>query len=316
MSTIGFDTSNYTTSTAWTDGKTDINVRQILYVKDGERGIRQSDGVFQHIKLMPVMYEKLSEQIDFKDVKAVGVSTRPRCVEGSYMPVFLAGEGYAKVVANTLGVPLYEFSHQDGHIMAGIYSSGSFELLENDFISVHLSGGTTEILKSRYNEFNFDNEIIGGSKDISAGQFIDRVGVALGFPFPAGVHLDAMARKGSMDIKGSRVFCRNGEISYSGPESQAQRQIARGTADCCAMSCWTLRTVWNGLQELLDTGLSGGMDKLVAVGGVMSNGFLRSQLQRYASRHHVQVILAPDGYSADNASGAAFWAFWKERGRS
>lgn len=119
-----------------------------------------------------------------------------------------------------------------------------------------------------------------------------------------------------MDIKGSRVFCRNGEISYSGPESQAQRQIARGTADCCAMSCWTLRTVWNGLQELLDTGLSGGMEKLVAVGGVMSNGFLRSQLQRYASRHHVQVILAPDGYSADNASGAAFWAFWKERGRS
>lgn len=116
MSTIGFDTSNYTTSTAWTDGKTDINVRQILYVKDGERGIRQSDGVFQHMKLMPVMYEKLSEQIDFKDVKAVGVSTRPRCVEGSYMPVFLAGEGYAKVVANTLGVPLYEFSHQDGHI--------------------------------------------------------------------------------------------------------------------------------------------------------------------------------------------------------
>ena len=164
MSTIGFDTSNYTTSTAWTDGKTDINVRQILYVKDGERGIRQSDGVFQHMKLMPVMYEKLSEQIDFKEVKAVGVSTRPRCVEGSYMPVFLAGEGYAKVVADTLGVPLYEFSHQDGHIMAGIYSSGSFELLENDFISVHLSGGTTEILKSRYNGFNFDNEIIGGSK--------------------------------------------------------------------------------------------------------------------------------------------------------
>ena len=195
MSTIGFDTSNYTTSTAWTDGKTDINVRQILYVKDGERGIRQSDGVFQHMKLMPVMYEKLSEQIDFKDVKAVGVSTRPRCVEGSYMPVFLAGEGYAKVVANTLGVPLYEFSHQDGHIMAGIYSSGSFELLENDFISVHLSGGTTEILKSRYNGFNFDNEIVGGSKDISAGQFIDRVGVKMGLHFPAGKALEQLALK-------------------------------------------------------------------------------------------------------------------------
>lgn len=114
------------------------------------------------------MYEKLSEQIDFKDVKAVGVSTRPRCVEGSYMPVFLAGEGYAKVVANTLGVPLYEFSHQDGHIMAGIYSSGSFELLENDFISVHLSGWYNGNFEKPLTRFILTMKLSGRSKDISA----------------------------------------------------------------------------------------------------------------------------------------------------
>ena len=111
MSTLGFDTSNYTTSTAWTDGRADKNIRQLLYVKEGERGIRQSDGVFQHMKLMPQLFERLSAQIDMNDVRAVGVSARPRTVEGSYMPVFLAGMGYARVVSSALGVPLYEFSH-------------------------------------------------------------------------------------------------------------------------------------------------------------------------------------------------------------
>ncbi|MBQ3471427.1 MAG: DNA-binding protein, partial [Clostridia bacterium] len=146
MSTLGFDTSNYTTSVAFTDGRTDKSVRQILSVKEGERGIRQSDGVFQHMKLLPELFEKLNA--DMKDVTAIGVSTRPRTVEGSYMPVFLAGHGYARVAAKTLGVPLYEFSHQDGHIMAGIYSCGAFELLTKPFLSVHLSGGTTEMLRS------------------------------------------------------------------------------------------------------------------------------------------------------------------------
>ena len=147
---LGIDTSNYTTSVAAVaDGKI-YNYRQILDVKQGERGIRQSDGVFQHMKLLPVLYRKLSEQIDVSQVGAVGVSVRPRNVKGSYMPVFLAGYGYARVIADTLGVPLIEFSHQDGHIMAGVFSSGVEELLNGEFISVHLSGGTTEILKSRY----------------------------------------------------------------------------------------------------------------------------------------------------------------------
>ena len=280
MSTIGFDTSNYTTSTAWTDGKTDINVRQILYVKDGERGIRQSDGVFQHMKLMPVMYEKLSEQIDFKDVKAVGVSTRPRCVEGSYMPVFLAGEGYAKVVANTLGVPLYEFSHQDGHIMAGIYSSGSFELLENDFISVHLSGGTTEILKSRYNGFHFDNEIIGGSKDISAGQFIDRVGVKMGLHFPAGKALEQLALKTEMT------------------ESEK--------CDKSALALGVLENVRDTLVKTINKAMTDtNTHRVLIVGGVASNGIIRNGLTKKLDG---DVYFAKAEYSTDNAVGTAYLA--------
>lgn len=306
MSTIGFDTSNYTTSVAWTDGKTDINIRQILYVKDGERGIRQSDGVFQHMKLMPKMYKKLSQNIDFKDVKAVGVSTRPRCVEGSYMPVFLVGEGYAKTVGNTLGVPVYEFSHQDGHIMAGIYSSNFFKLLEYDFISVHLSGGTTEILKSRYNGFNFDNQIIGGTKDISAGQFIDRVGVKLGLHFPAGKALEQLAQTAE---KGEKlpVSVDGAYMNFSGVETKASRMAESEKIDKFSLALGVLENVRDALVKSINKAIADtNIHRVLIVGGVASNGIIRKGLTENIDG---DVYFANAEYSTDNAVGIAYLAY-------
>ena len=303
MSTLGFDTSNYTASTAWTDGMADKNIRQLLYVKEGERGIRQSDGVFQHMKLIPELFERLSAQIDMNDVKAVGVSTRPRTVEGSYMPVFLAGEGYARVVSNTLGVPLYEFSHQDGHVMAGIYSCGCFELLEKDFLSVHLSGGTTEILKSRYEGRNFVHEIIGGTKDISAGQFIDRVGVKMGMQFPAGKALEQLALSADRAEK-LPVSVDGTYMSFSGVETKASRM-----ADECekaSLALGVLETVRDTLIKSINNAIKEtNTHNILVVGGVASNGIIRKGLTEQLDG---EVHFAKAEYSTDNAVGIAYLA--------
>lgn len=303
MSTLGFDTSNYTASTAWTDGMADKNIRQLLYVKEGERGIRQSDGVFQHMKLIPELFERLSAQIDMNDVKAVGVSTRPRTVEGSYMPVFLAGMGYARVVSNALGVPLYEFSHQDGHVMAGIYSCGCFELLEKDFLSVHLSGGTTEILKSRYEGRNFVHEIIGGTKDISAGQFIDRVGVKMGMQFPAGKALEQLAlsadRAEKLPVSVDETY-----MSFSGVETKASRM-----ADECekaSLALGVLETVRDTLIKSINNAIKEtNTHNILVVGGVASNGIIRKGLTEQLDG---EVHFAKAEYSTDNAVGIAYLA--------
>ena len=303
MSTLGFDTSNYTASTAWTDGMADKNIRQLLYVKEGERGIRQSDGVFQHMKLIPELFERLSAQIDMNDVKAVGVSTRPRTVEGSYMPVFLAGEGYARVVSNTLGVPLYEFSHQDGHVMAGIYSCGCFELLEKDFLSVHLSGGTTEILKSLYEGRNFVHEIIGGTKDISAGQFIDRVGVKMGMQFPAGKALEQLALSADRAEK-LPVSVDGTYMSFSGVETKASRM-----ADECekaSLALGVLETVRDTLIKSINNAIKEtNTHNILVVGGVASNGIIRKGLTEQLDG---EVHFAKAEYSTDNAVGIAYLA--------
>lgn len=303
MSTLGFDTSNYTASTAWTDGMADKNIRQLLYVKEGERGIRQSDGVFQHMKLIPELFERLSAQIDMNDVKAVGVSTRPRTVEGSYMPVFLAGMGYAKVVSDTLGVPLYEFSHQDGHVMAGIYSCGCFELLEKDFLSVHLSGGTTEILKSLYEGRNFVHEIIGGTKDISAGQFIDRVGVKMGMQFPAGKALEQLALSADRAEK-LPVSVDGTYMSFSGVETKASRM-----ADECekaSLALGVLETVRDTLIKSINNAIKEtNTHNILVVGGVASNGIIRKGLTEQLDG---EVHFAKAEYSTDNAVGIAYLA--------
>lgn len=300
MSTLGFDTSNYTASVAWTDGKLDKNIRRLLSVKEGERGIRQSEGVFQHMKLIPELFDILAKETDVKAVKAVGVSTRPRTVEGSYMPVFLAGKGYAEVVSASLGVPLYKFSHQDGHVMAGIFSCGAYELLGGDFLSVHLSGGTTEILKSRYEGINFVHEIIGGTKDISAGQLIDRVGVAMGLSFPAGAALEQLAVTADTAEK-LPVSTDGSYMNFSGAETKALRMqksasLALGVLENVRDTL--IKTINNAIKET-------GVRRVLIAGGVASNGIIRDGLRNHLDG---ETYFAKKEYSCDNAVGIAYLA--------
>lgn len=303
MSAIGFDTSNYTASVAWTDGVSDKNIRRLLFVKQGERGIRQSDGVFQHMKLVPQIYKLLLDEIDISGVKAVGVSARPRNIEGSYMPVFLAGEGYAEVVSRTLGIPLYKFSHQDGHIMAGIASCVGYELLSGDFISVHLSGGTTEILKSRYGDCNFINEIIGGTRDISAGQLIDRVGVKLGLQFPAGVSLEKLASAADKAEK-LPVSTDGSYMNFSGAETKAMRMAEE--ADSKSLALGVLENVRDTLVKTINSAVKEtGIRRILIAGGVASNSIIRAGL---TAELDGDVYFAKKEYASDNAVGIAYLA--------
>jgi N6-L-threonylcarbamoyladenine synthase len=192
MAVLGLDTSNYTTSVAVFDGQNGWNEGRLLDVRPGELGLRQSDALFQHVKRLPALFEKLKEQGLLTDIRAVGASTRPRAVEGSYMPCFLAGTSQGQCLADTLGVPFYAHSHQQGHLAAAAWSAGHMELLDRPFLAWHLSGGTTELLKVEPDGYTVQAEIVGGTQDISAGQLIDRTGVLLGLQFPAGKALDAL----------------------------------------------------------------------------------------------------------------------------
>ena len=193
MIALGFDTSNYTTSIAAFNGETGKNCSRLLDVRPGELGLRQSDALFSHIQRLPELADRLFADVDAREIAAVGVSTRPRAVEGSYMPCFLAGVSQAKVLANALHVPLFEFSHQQGHIAAACWSAERMDLLDRPHLAWHLSGGTTELLLVEPDGLELKARRIGGTTDLSAGQLIDRTGQMLELGFPAGKALDRLS---------------------------------------------------------------------------------------------------------------------------
>lgn len=305
---LGFDTSNYTTSAAalYDDGQY-INLRTVLDVKLGERGIRQSDGLFMHIKNIGPLFENMD--INFSKTAAVGVSVRPRNTEGSYMPVFLAGEAFARGIAHSLGVPLYEFSHQDGHIMAGVFSSGEYSLLDSAFLSVHLSGGTTEILRTQFNGHGFDNEIIGGTKDISAGQFIDRTGVYLGMKFPCGRELERLAANSSGTLK-LPIAEQDGFVNFSGVETKIKGMVNK--TDSAVIAAAVIENVGITLSRAINSAIEkANVKDVLIVGGVASNMILRNMFKENIKG---RLFFASAELSTDNAVGTACLARVKGSG--
>lgn len=298
MSVIGIDTSNYTTSIAFFDGEGGENCSRLLPVRQGELGLRQSDAVFAHIKSLPELSGRLFSHIRKDNITAVGVSTRPRAVEGSYMPCFMVGYSHAKLLSDALGVPLVEVSHQQGHVAASLWSAGRMDLMEKTHLAWHLSGGTTELLLVEPEGRNVKCTRIGGTTDISAGQLIDRTGQLLDLPFPSGKHLDSLSREATgKDV--FRVKCRNSEFSLSGVQNKVQ-QFYAACADPAETAAYALRCVAGAVYQATAQALEAypGLS-VVFSGGVASNSMLR---ELTATLH---PVFAQPQFSTDNAMGVA-----------
>lgn len=307
MSVIGFDTSNYTTSIAWFDGQTAINHSKLLPVKSGALGLRQSDAVFHHTQSLPELSGRLFSNISAKDITAVGVSTKPRSVEGSYMPCFSVGYSHAKLLSDFLGVPLICCSHQEGHVAASLFSAGHTELMEQPHLAWHLSGGTTELLHVEPNGKHFCCTRIGGTTDISAGQLIDRTGQLLGLPFPSGKHLDTIY-KNSESNDMFRVKCNNAEFSLSGVQNKIQQYYDQ-THSQIETAAYALRCICYAVLLASEHAKEMYPDlPIVFSGGVASNTMLRSQLRS------LDPIFCEPQYSTDNALGVAIIAFRTQEG--
>ena len=301
MSAVGFDTSNYTTSIALYDCNGAHNCSQLLPVKEGELGLRQSDAVFHHTKSLPELSGRLFSNANRSAITVVGVSTRPRAVEGSYMPCFMVGYSHAKLLAEALGVPLVECSHQQGHVAAALWSADRLDLMDTPHLAWHLSGGTTELLLVEPDGKNVRCTRIGGTTDISAGQLIDRTGQLLNLPFPAGKHLDKLSGE-SITKDLFKVKCKDLGFSLSGVQNKVNEYYAAGqnAADTAAFA---LRCVCHAVYKTTEDALKRypGMP-VVFSGGVASNSMLRQYVAP------LRPIFAKPEFSTDSALGVALIA--------
>ena len=307
MSVLGIDTSNYTTSIAFFDGQDGVNCSKLLPVKQGELGLRQSDAVFAHIKSLPELSGRLFSNADIGEITAVGVSTRPRAVEGSYMPCFMVGYSHAKMMADILNVPLVEVSHQQGHVAASLWSAGRLDLMDRPHLAWHLSGGTTELLLVEPDGKNVRCTKIGGTTDISAGQLIDRTGVMLELTFPAGKHVDALSKEAQMK-ETFKVKCPALEFSLSGVQNKVQ-QFHEKHGIPAETAAYALRCVAGAVYQATKNALKAypGLP-VVFSGGVASNSMLREVIAP------LNPVFAQPQFSTDNAMGVAVLAHRLQEG--
>lgn len=289
---LGIDTSNYTTSAAIADESGCIlkNVKRPLPVSEGERGLRQSDAVFAHIKNIPSLFEELG-QVDFD---CVGYSAYPRDAKGSYMPCFETGHAVAKAIASVCGKDCMPFSHQAGHIRAALYSSGKDELRYGEFLAFHVSGGTTELLYVK----NGSIELVGETLDLNAGQAVDRIGVLMGLKFPCGAALEQIA--GEVSAPKPKICVKGTSCNLSGLENKAKTMLESGE-DHSVIAAYTLDFIAETIFKMtVNARQQYGNAPVIYAGGVMSNKRIRRRLESNADTY----FAAPE-FSCDNASGCA-----------
>lgn len=305
---LGIDTSNYTTSAAAFDDVSGFvfQKKKLLPVKEGERGLRQSDAVFHHTNQLSDMVKGVIEECGRPD--CIGASRAPRDAQGSYMPCFLVGENTAECMALSCGVNLYKFSHQAGHVAAAVYSSGHLELFKKNFIAFHVSGGTTESLLVEPDEEKILKiTIIGQTLDLNAGQAVDRVGVAMGLRFPAGREIERLALQSERNFS-PKTCVKGTNCSLSGIENQCKNMIENGE-EKCDIAKYCLDAVAGALRKMTKNILSQyGNLPLVFAGGVMSNSIIRERFTKEFGAYFAQ----PE-FSADNAAGIAYLTYLKEK---
>lgn len=304
MYTLGIDTSNYTTSVALMNDRGEIiQKKKLLPVKDGTVGLRQSDAVFHHTQQLYSLYGELIQDINTVQIKAVGVSTRPRPVDGSYMPCFTVGYNAARMIADTLKVPFYAYSHQEGHIAAAIYSAKCENLFNEKFIAFHISGGTTEAVLAEPDGSGFKAKIIANTLDLNAGQAIDRVGVMLGLSFPCGKELEQLALEYNGDVK-VRPTLKDADCCLSGLENLCRKMYDEGSSKE-HISYFCLKYIEATLCAMTEKLISTyGKLPLLFAGGVMSNSIIRNTIEKKFG-----AFFASPEFSADNAAGIAYLTF-------
>ena len=302
---IGIDTSCYTTSIAAIslDKKVLFNKKIMLKVKENSKGLRQSEAVFKHVNNLGKLSDEISSILKNYKVCGVCASTKPRPIQNSYMPVFTVGENFGKLFSTLNNCKFYETTHQENHIEASLFTNDIKN--KNKFLSVHMSGGTMEVLLTTKNDLNYNIDIVGGSNDISFGQLIDRIGVNLGYKFPCGKYLDENALNCNEKIlSGLKTSVKDGYMNLSGIENQVNKIINDYSKEY--ISKLLFDTICrNIIKSITYISKKYDLNEVIFAGGVSASKYISNKLKKDLSKHNIKAYFTDAEYSTDNGVGCA-----------
>ena len=213
---------------------------------------------------------------------------------------FLAGVSAGQAFALARGIPLVHTTHQQGHAAAALFAAKGAELFEQRVLLFHISGGTTDLLLC---DAVRRIERLGSSSDLYAGQAVDRLGVKLGFAFPAGAEVSRLAVTCAEEIK-PKSSVKGMTCSLSGLENQCSALLVQGKSPAYVCK-YCLLCVADTVVKMTRAALKLYPDlPVVCAGGVMSSDIIREWVQRRLPG----VMFVPAQYSSDNAMGVSILA--------
>ena len=299
---VGIDTSCYLTSCALVDidGRILADVRLKLNVPQGKRGLRQNEAVFQHVRHMPRILRTVFSKVSQVRLNAVCASNQPMHGTDSYMPVFTVGASFASALSESHRIHCFFTSHQQGHFAAAM--SGQQELRE-ECLAVHLSGGTTQVLHLK----NTEMTLLGNTLDISAGQLLDRLGVMMGYPFPSGASLEALASTASSQRRYPAIV-KDGSVSFSGVEAAAIKDLQAKGLNNSQIAVELFDVIARSIKKMIsDASIRTDVRNVLITGGVASSSLFRTLLVHRLEKCSAAIkpyFCLPE-YAGDNAVGVA-----------
>lgn len=266
--------------------------------------------------IVPVVHEALKRAGVLKEELSAVAFTRGPGLMGS----LLVGVSFAKGLARSLGIPMVEVNHLQGHVLAHFIkeADGNADQPKYPFICLLVSGGNSQII--RVNAYN-DMEVLGQTIDDAAGEAIDKCSKVMGLGYPGGPIIDKLARQGNPEaFTFSKPHVPGYNYSFSGLKTSflySLRDWLKEDPDFIEhhkvdLAASLEKTIVDILMDKLrkvvkDTGIN----EVAVAGGVSANNGLRNAYREHAEKYGWKIYIPKFGYTTDNAAMIAITGYYK-----
>ena len=236
------------------------------------------------------------------------------------MGSLLVGVSFAKGLARSLGVPLIDVNHLQGHVMAHFIKSpeGDEQAPPFPFLCLLVSGGNSQIVKVKaYN----DMEVLGQTIDDAAGEAIDKCSKVMGLGYPGGPIIDRLARQGNpRAFQFAEPHIPGFDYSFSGLKTSFLYSLQKWVRedpdfvehhkeDLAASLEFTIVDIL--MKKLKAAVKATGIKHVAVAGGVSANTGLRNAFHDYARRYHWTIYIPKFSYTTDNAAMIGIVGYYK-----
>lgn len=266
--------------------------------------------------IVPVVHEALKRAgINKEELSAVAFTRGP-----GLMGSLLVGVSFAKGFARSLGIPLVDVNHLNGHVMAHFIKEDESD--ENrpsyPFLCLLVSGGNSQIiLVKAYN----DMQVVGQTIDDAAGEAIDKCSKVMGLGYPGGPIIDRLARQGNPKAYSfAKPHIKGYDYSFSGLKTSFLYSlrdwlkedpdfIDHHKEDLAASLEATVVDIL--MTKLLHAARDLGVKEVAVAGGVSANTGLRNAFHEYAERYGWNIFIPKFSFTTDNAAMIAIDGYYK-----